>query len=204
MTAFSVGFAGSRGLPSVPAAGGLVARVVASVLPRTVFVGCSVGADAAVLSARLALPFSPSTSGPSLRVFSVFGPDGAGSWAGSAVPVVLSAASLALSPGHGCFAPVSVSWFAGGQPALPLRRRLAFRTRRLVLSLPASGSALVAFFGPGRSRGTAFACRLAVERGFPVFAFPVGRASLPPLGPGSWLPAGGSGVWSRSLRWVPA
>ena len=170
-----VGFAGSRSLPSVSSPGGLVDRVV-----------------------------PPSSSSPLLSVFAAFGPGGAGAWSGSAVPVVSSASLLARSPGHGLCAPVAVHWWAGGQRSLPVVVRLFFRSRRLVRWLPAGDSVFVAFFGPGRCRGTRLSCRSAAERGLPVFAFPVGVPSLPSLGSGSWVASGGSGVWSLCRRWAPA
>lgn len=140
-----VGFAGSRSLPSLSASGGLVSRVVGSVVAagRPVAVGDCVGADAAVLSARLRLPFPSSSSGPALSVFAVGGPSAGGSfvsrlaslsgfWRGSAVGQVRVAAALAVSPGHGCVAPVVVRWWAGGAASVPLRSRLSGR--------PAAGS----------------------------------------------------------------
>jgi len=209
-----VGFAGSRSLPSVPAPGGLVARVVGSVVAagRPVAVGCAVGADAAVLSARLALPFSSSSSSSSLVLFAAGGPSAgpgsplAGFWRGSALSAVSSAAALAVSPGHGCFAPVSVRWWAGGPASLPLRRRLRARSLALVSFLAARpGSALVAFVAPGRSVGTWGTVRAAVAAGVPVFVFPVGGSALlfPPVGSsGAWVGLGGSGAWSRAFRFA--
>lgn len=198
---FVVGFGGSRGLPSVAAPGGLVWSVLSSVLAAggSVRVGCCVGADAAVLSSVSGVGFSPS----SVSVFAAFGRSGSGAWSGSARSLVLSAAG----------AGVSVAWWAGGGSSVPLGGRLAGRTRALVGSLPVGSSAFVAFFGPGRSVGTVGACRSAVSRGVPVWAFCVGRSAPPPLGrasgglgvPGRWVPSGvSSGVWARAWRWVPA
>ena len=84
-----VAFAGSRSLPFDRHTVEEVSRVVAAVVAagRTIAVGCSVGADAAVLSCRLALPFPESTSGSALRVFAVGGKEGekmTGFWSGSA------------------------------------------------------------------------------------------------------------------------
>jgi hypothetical protein len=191
-----VGFGGVRGLPSVGAPGGLVSRVVSSVVSAggRVVVGCCVGADAAVLSSALGLGASPS-------VFAAFGPGGAGSWRGSAVSLVSAAAE------RGC----PVRFWAGGSASVPLGGRLAARTRALVSSLPAGRSAFVAFFSSSsRSVGTRGACSAAAAAGVPVFAFvvgggPGGRAGLPRLlVPGSWVPAGGSGVWASAFRFVPA
>jgi len=217
-----VGFAGSRSLPSLPAPGGLVSRVVGSVVSsgRSIAGGCAVGADAAVLSARLRLPFASSTSGAALRVFAVGGPSDSGSfvsrlaslsgfWRGSALGQVRVAAALAVSPGHGCCAPVAVRWWAGGGARLPLRVRLRRRSLALVSALAASpGSALVAFVGRGRSVGTWGTVRAAVAAGVPVWVFPVGCSGVlfPPVGPGgTWVSgaAAGCGIWSRSFRWVP-
>lgn len=199
---FCVGFGGSRSLPSVGASGGLVARVVASLssLARpgasvSVFVGCCSGADAAVLSAALPWSVSAPPGFAAVRVFAAFGPGGVGSWRCSAVPLVLSAASAPR-----CL----VRWWAGGGASVPLVARLRARSRALASALPVGSSAFVAFFGPGSSRGTAGSCRAAVARGVPVFAFPVGRSSLPSLGAGSWVAVGGSGVWASAFRWVPA
>jgi len=217
-----VGFAGSRSLPSLPAPGGLVAQVVGSVVSsgHPVAVGCAVGADAAVLSARLRLPFPSSSSGPSLSVFAVGGPSDSSSyvsrlaslsgfWRGSALGQVRVAASLAVSPGHGCCAPVSVRWWAGGGAAVPLRVRLRRRSLALVSLLASqSGSVLVAFVGRGRSVGTWGTVRAAVAAGVPVWVFPVGCSGVlfPSVGPGgAWVSgtAAGFGIWSRSFRWVP-
>jgi hypothetical protein len=43
-----------------------------------------------------------------------------------------------------------------------------------------------------------------VAAGVPVLAFPCGLPALPSLGAGSWVPVGGSGVWSAAFRWAPA
>ncbi len=201
-----IGFAGSRSLPSVGRQGGLVSRVVGSVASahRVVAVGCCVGADAAVLRARLALALPSSTSGTQVVVFAAFGPDGAGSCPVSAVkPVCSLAAPLARSPGHGCWAPVSVHWWAGGGAAVPLHQRLAARSSALVSALAGSpGSALVAFVGPGRSVGTWRTVKAAFAAGVPVFVFPVGCSVLSfPRVPGArfWLGVGGSGIWSHAF-----
>ncbi len=215
-----VGFCGSRSLPSWSVPGGLVSRVVGSVAScgRAVAVGDCVGADAAVLSARLRLPFRSSTSGPSLSVFAVGGPSSfrgsfasqlasfAGFWSGSAVGLLRVAAARVGSPGHGCFTPVSVRWWAGGDASVPLRSRLAGRSDALLSSLPGSRhSALVAFVAPGASVGTWRSVRVAVGAGVPVFVFPVGASGrfLPAVAGGGWVPGAASGVWSRSFRWVP-
>jgi hypothetical protein len=223
-----VGFGGSRSLPSC--AGPFVSRVVASVVERGlgVAVGCASGADAVVLGSRLSLPFPLSTSGPSLVVFAAFGPGGEGAWRASAVSLVQRAAGLTVSPGHGCFAPVSVRWWAGGSGSLV--PRLKARSAALVRFL-ASGfrSGLVVFVAGGwdRSPGSWGTVRDAVRSGVPVVVFPFrgvpaggmvssvlwgeaafgrGFLSLPSLvrwcGPGRWVPAGRRSLWRFGFRWV--
>jgi hypothetical protein len=85
---------------------------------------------------------------------------------------------------------------------VPLRARLAARTRAVVAK---ASVGLVVFFGSPASRGSALAAQLAAARGLPVVAFPLGLvpAQLPLLGYGSWVPAGGSGVWAGAWVWVP-
>lgn len=206
-----VAFAGSRSLPSDHQVQAEVAQVVASVVAagRAIAVGCAVGADATVLSARLALPFPSSTSGHSLRVFAVGG-RGAGEelhgfWRGSAVAAVAAAAALAKSPGHGCFAPVAVSWWAGGNAAVPLPSRLAARTAACVAAAAAGGrgSGLVAFTWLGPSVGTWRACRLAAAAGLPVIVFPLCGAPFMQLAPGGHWVQAGRGIWAGACRWVP-
>jgi len=177
-----VAFAGSRGLS--PSFSPLVRSVVGSVLGsgRSVSVGCCVGLDSFVLSCL------PAGSG---SCFSAFGSGGVGSCSLSAVPAVSGFAA-----GGG-----SVSWWSGGGSGVALRVRLSARTSAVIGS--ASVSAVV-FFSSPRSVGSALACRLAVGRGLPVFAFACGFAgsALPSLGSGSWVSVGGSGVWSGAWRWV--
>jgi hypothetical protein len=95
----------------------------------------------------------------------------------------------------------AVSWWAGGLPSLPLRRRLVARTRAVVAQASAG---CVVFFGSPLSRGSLLAARCAVERGLPVLAFPLRfhGAALPALGAGSWAPVGGSGPWAFAWRFV--
>jgi hypothetical protein len=175
-----VAVAGSRSLPpgGAPLVAGVARLLVAA--GASLVVGCAVGADAAVVSA-----VPPSA----LQVLAAFGPGRAGAWAGSAVSAVRA---FAASGG-------SVSWWAGGGPAVPLRARLAARTRAVVVEASAG---LVVFFASPASRGSVLAAQLAVARGLPVVAFPLGFApvQLPALSVGSWAPAGGSGVWAGA--WV--
>lgn len=202
-----VGFVGSRSLPSVGCAGGLVEQVVAAARfgGRTVAVGCCVGADAAVLRAVLASQSSCSSGDEAqLQVFAAFGADGAGACSLSAVDAVGEAAAVAFSPGHGCVARSWVRWLAGGGPSVPVARRLAARTRALVAFVGSRlDSCLVAFLAPGSGRGTLFAVRLAVVAGLPVAVFPVGGASLPAslprFGPVAWRRLASSGLWSRAF-----
>jgi hypothetical protein len=134
-------------------------------------VGCCSGADAALLSAV------PGSVPPSLvRCFAAFGPGGAGSGPFSAVA---SVQSFAASGG-------SVQWWAGGPASVPLRVRLADRTRAVIA---AADRELVVFFGSPFSRGSLLACRCALARGLPVVAYPVGFpvADLPVFGAGYWV-----------------
>ena len=164
-----VALAGSSSLP----AGGpaLVARVARGLAAAgfRLSVGCCVGADAAVLSAGL-----PPAA---LSVFAAFGPGGVGSCSLSAVPAVLSAAR----------AGVAVSWLAGGPLSVPLVRRLAARSAAV---LGAASAGCVVLFGSPSSVGSALACRLAVARGLPLVAFPLGfsATSLPLPAAGAWVP----------------
>jgi hypothetical protein len=178
-----VAVAGSRSLP--PGGVQLVTGVARSLVAAgaSLVVGCAVGADAAVVAA---------VPPAALRVLVAFGPGRAGAWAGSAVSAVRA---FAASGG-------SVSWWAGGGPAVPLRARLAARTRAVVAKASAG---LVVFFGSPASRGSTLACRLAVGRGLPVVAFPLGLApvQLPRLGCGSWVPAGGACGWVEAWVWLP-
>ena len=231
-----VGFCGSRDLPSRASDAGLVAALVASVLAagRAVAVGCCVGADAVVLRAflRSSRGLVSRTSGSaSLALFAAFGPSGAGSWRGSALPLVLRAARV--SPGHGCVSPVSVRWWAGGASSVSLVGRLRARSRALVSAVSSSGpgAGLVALVsgGPGESRGSWGTLAAAADAGLPVVVFPCAPRELlscPPgwvpspaqwvsavpsrfparfssLGPVSWVPAAPSGVWAAGFVPVP-
>jgi hypothetical protein len=177
-----VAVAGSRSL--CPSGAGVVAHLARSLSAAgaPLVVGCATGADAAALGA---VPVH------SVRVFAAFGPGGVGAWAGSAVPAV----SRFVAAGG------PVVWWAGGGPAVPLRWRLAARTRAVV----ARAAALVVFVNSVGSRGSLLAARCAAARGVPVIAFPLGFpvARLPLLGAGAWVPAGGSGLWAGAWVWCP-
>lgn len=181
-----VAVAGSRALS--PAGLALVQRVARVLVAsgRSLSVGCAVGADAAALAA-----VPPSAA----RCFAAFGPAPAcaGAWRGSAAPAV---AGFARAGG-------AVVWWAGGPMSVALPARLAARTAAVV---GAASVSCVVFFGSPSSRGSVLAASLAVGRGLPVFAFPVGfvGSALPSLGPGSWVPVNGRGVWGLAWRWVPA
>ncbi|MBI5470889.1 MAG: hypothetical protein HY961_00945 [Ignavibacteriae bacterium] len=189
-TSFSrVGFCGSRSLPvsALP----LVSSVVSSVLASSasLAVGCSVGADALVLSS---VPLGVLRR---VSIFAAFGRGGAGACPVSSVSGVLSAAR----------AGASVRWCAGGGLRVPLRVRLAARSVALVRFLAASpSSALVCFLASPRSRGSLLACRVAARLGVRVFVFCVGfsPARLPRLGRGSWVPVSSAG--QIAAQWVPA
>lgn len=177
-----VAFAGSRSLGAAFAP--LVSSAVASVLRsgRSVSVGCCVGLDALVLSS---VPVG------SALCFAAFGAGGVGSCSLSAVGAV---SAFAAAGG-------SVSFWAGGGSSVALPVRLSARTGAVV---GAASVSCVVFFSSPSSVGSLLACRLAVGRGLPVFAFPCGFAgsALPSLGSGSWVAVGGSGVWSSAWRWV--
>lgn len=193
-------FSGSRRLSA--AFWPLVRDVVAAVLGagRAVSVGCSVGADAAVIRAVVALG-----AVARCRVFAVFGRGGEGGWSGSAVDLVQSASQLG----------VPVSWVAGGSVFAPGRfgpgclvQRLRVRSARSVWHAARSGagSGFVGFVSARRSPGTWGTARFAARLGLPVVVFPVGDASVAdfPLFArgGCWVPAARSGVWSSGFRWV--
>lgn len=186
-----VAVAGSRSLSSAfaPLVGSVVSSVVRS--GRGVSVGCCVGADAFALAALASLPLSalPFTSRP--VCFAAFGVGGVGSCSLSAVSAV---SAFAASGG-------SVSWWSGGGSSVALPSRLSARTGAVV---GAASVSCVVFFSSPSSVGSLLACRLAVGRGLPVFAFPCGfcGSALPSLGSGSWVAVGGSGVWSSAFRWA--
>ncbi len=183
-----VAVCGSRSLPV--AAGPLVGQVVRSLVAggSSLAGGCATGADGFALSSALA-----SGACSRLSVFAAFGPGGAG--AAGSVSAVSQVAAVAA-------AGASVAWWAGGPASVPVRVRLAARTRAVV---GAANVGLVAFLGAPSSCGSLLACRVAAGRGLPVLVFPVGfpAGHLPSLGSGSWSPSGRGGVWSKAWRWVP-
>jgi hypothetical protein len=150
---------------------------------QAIHVGCSVGADQAVIQSVLA------AGGHSfLFVFAAFGRGGAGAWAGSAVHAVRRAARLGAS----------VSWLAGGSVAVPLVARLIRRSQSALRGCSAS-----VFFSPGPGSLAVAGC--AVATGQPVFAFfPAwpGSGCSPRGQAGQWVPASflGFPCWA----WSPA
>ncbi len=181
-----VSVCGSRSLPA--SAGGLVGRVVASLLAsgRGLAVGCATGADALALSSAVHAGAHASVS-----VFAAFGPSGQGACRWSSVEAV---AGFEQAGGR-------VVWWAGGVAEVPLSVRLRQRT---VAVAEAGQGGLVAFLGHPGSAGSLLACRQAAGAGVPVIAFPVGfkGARLASIGAGHWVPVGGLGVWSGAWRWV--
>lgn len=186
-----VAVAGSRRLPPEPSA--LVAQVARELVAGgcSLVVGCCVGADAAVL-APVPGALGAALPGRAVRVLCAWGPGGAGAGPTSAGRAVLAAEASG----------VSIRWWAGGGPSVPLVARLARRTRAVVAEASAG---LVVFPASPSSRGSWLAAAAAVARGLPVLVFPVGFAAelLPQLGVGRWVPAGGAGMWDSAWRWVP-
>lgn len=167
-----VGFVGSRSVPAsaLSFVGSVVSSVCSSLPPSSVAVGCSVGSDDLVLRSALGLGLPVSlfaVGGPSVPSAPLVpGLSLSGFWSGSGAWLSL------LSP-----LCASVSWFAGGPLAVPLRRRLSLRTRALVSSVLASGGSLVCAFVSGGFRasvGSWSAVRWALLGGLSVVVVPVG------------------------------
>lgn len=177
---------GSRSL----SASSLVSRVCVSLVRsgRSLAVGCAAGVDSSVLSWALSAGFVSSVA-----CFAAFGPGGdSAAGAVSAVGLV----------SRFCSAGGPVSWWAGGGVSVPVRARLASRSRAAV----SVASAAVFFVASPSSRGSLGAARVAASRGLPVVVFPVGfpGSALPLLVPGGcWRPSGRSGVWASAWYWVP-
>ena len=215
-----VGFCGSRALPASGSVSALVAGVVGSVLVasggRDVAVGCALGGDALVVSSILAAGASSR-----LSVFAAFGPVSP-PWPASRVSA--PGTSSSVSSVSGVAAGASVSWWAGGGPAVPLSGRLAGRSVALVSAMAASGSgrgfvgfvsspclpglvpsAFVSVCFSGHGSGSWASLALAAGLGLPVVVFPVGASaslSALPASWGSWSPL--SGAWSGGFRLLPA
>ena len=212
-----VALCGSRALPSaaVPQVGRTVSALLAA--RSLLSVGCSAGADAAVLSAAVA-----DRAAVRLQVWAAFGPvsppwsarrySAPGAWSGSALAEVAAA----------LLAGAAVRWWSGGGPDVPLSSRLVRRSLACVQSAAAggAGSGLVAFvaalppraFGPGVwpscGSGSWASAAAAALLGLSVVVVPVGqlagvsRSSLPALpGGGFWLPVL-AGPLSSGFRWA--
>lgn len=78
---------------------------------------------------------------------------------------------------------------------LPLRARLAIRTKSVILSARTA----IFFFGNAKSVGTFRAAVLAVKNGQSVYA--LGPAKPPSVGVGAWLPSYVFGY--KGYRWCP-
>ncbi len=146
----------------------------------TVHVGCAAGADSLVIKAA-----APGL----LSVFAAGGSCGSGFWAGSAPLSLLRSVSG------------SVSWWAGGGAAVPLKARLI---KRSVAGFFSCAEAVFFLASPSSSGSLAVAAR-AVKAGLPVFAFCCGFAGPPaPLAgqAGQWVTSSFSGF--SCWQWQPA
>lgn len=221
LVAGMVGFCGSRSLPASTDISALVSGIVGSVLAsvprRGLAVGCSTGGDALVISSALAAGASSR-----LQVFAAFGPV-VPPWPATRVfaPGASSSFSSVSGVASALSAGASVSWWAGGEPSVPLAGRLASRSAALVSSVTVSGagrgfvgfvsspcpSGLVPSPSPsacfsGSGSGSWASLALAAGLGLPVVVFPVDLpASALPAWPGSWAPL--AGAWSGGFRFVP-
>jgi hypothetical protein len=132
----------------------------------SVHVGCSAGADHAVV---LALGGGSCQA----QVFAAFAASGAGAWSGSAVVAVQRFARLGGS----------VSWLAGGALSVPLAGRLISRSLAAL-----AGCSAAVFFQPGP--GSLAVARAALRAGLPVLVW-AGYGPAPvlpvPAVPVSWL-----------------
>ncbi len=172
----SVYFGGSRVFNS----SNVVFHVVKAALlaGHSVRVGCSVGADSAVIKSVLSLGFSLR-----LHVFAIGTPSGQGF-----LPAVSACGAVRMAKRSGAL----VSWLAGGSLAVPARARLAVRTRQAL-----SGARLACFFlspGASASGGSLQAAAQAVRRGLSTFVFSCGFGQPPAL-------QGLAGRWVRSSLW---
>lgn len=174
---------GSRALPP---AGRSLARDLGADLAYQrldLHVGCAPGADEAAFAG-----FSQIAPLGSVVVFAVGGPS-AGFPAGGPPAWVAAAAA----------AGVSVRWWAGGPPAVPLRARLARRSRAALVGVDAAAWVV----SSPASRGSLGAAAAAAAAGVPVFVFAVGfsPAALPGLGAGRWISA--PFLDRAAVRWRP-
>ena len=201
-----VGFCGSTDLSSRWRR--LVGAVVASVIEagRGIAVGTGRGAEAMAL--RACFTDNWSLRAPYIRVFAECGPGGEGAWKNSAVQLVQEVAQYPTAMGvAGNGRRIIVSWWAGGDPEVPLGLRLQGTVKAMVtaVDMTGNGKGLAAFVTGGAEKSPMawFAIREAHERGLPIVIFPCGCTlhSFPALGEGHWATAG-SGVWERGWRWV--
>lgn len=226
-----VGFCGSRAFSASGSISSLVAGVVGSVLDapggRGVAVGCALGGDALVLSSALA-----AGAASRLSVFAAFGPvspPASLSAARVSAPGASSSVSSVSGVAAALAAGASVSWWAGGGPAVPLAGRLASRSAALVSAVAVSGAGrgfvgfvsstcpvgLVPSASPsvcfsGHGSGSWGSLALAAGLGLPIVVFPVeplASLSALPASWGSWSPLaspGSGSAWSGGFRLVPA
>ncbi len=181
----SVLLGGSR---SLSGPGRALARSLGVRLARAGFslhVGCAPGADAAAFSGFTSVTRSEGQA----VLFAVGGP--ASGWPGPAPARVSLACSLPR---------VSVRWWAGGSGSVPLRARLAVRSRAALAGVVAAAWVV----SSPSSRGSLGAAAAAAAAGVPVFVFCVGfsPAALPALGPGAWVSS--SLLGCPCVRWLPA
>jgi len=194
-----IGFCGSRSLSA--AWRPLVRVVVFSAMTQdgcSLLAGAAPGADRFVLSAAVELA-RRSGSPPGLRVFACggrrggFPGPGSRAFAFGALPPPWLVAAVDVG--------ASVRWWAGGPPSVPIRGRLAGRSRALVRALAAQpGAALVGFVGrpcpvgllpaprwSSSGSGTWSSLALAAALGVAVFVFwcSPGPVALPSAF-GSW------------------
>jgi len=218
-----VGFCGSRAFPASGSVSALVAGVVGSVLAgvprRDVAVGCALGGDALVVSSVLAVGASSR-----LSIFAAFGPVSP-PWPAAHVsaPGASSSVSSVSGVAAALAAGASVSWWAGGGPAVPFAGRLASRSAALVSAVAASGagrgfvgfvsSPCPAGLGPSASPSACFSgsgsgswgsLALAAGLGLPVVVFPLAGSALPSSW-GSWvyLPGPSGSPWAGGFLLKP-
>jgi len=146
-------------------------------------VGCARGADAAVIRAAIKYPSH-------LSVFAQFTPGGQGSFSGSDVVAVSSAAQSGAN----------VSYLAGGALSLPLKARLM---RRSIAALSGCKAA-VFFLAKPFSPGSLAVAAAAATKNIPVYIFGCGFSGSPAAlrsAPGGWRESFFSGL--PCFEWFP-